>query len=437
MPEGTDPSRFLGFEMDDAYGNGPGEKSFRLLLTVLIGFTLVNYLYHGLFRPLFTDKADFEAYYNAALALRYGGGLYDLMLDFFREGPAKYDGPLPYVYPPAFAIFLTPLAYVDFRTAVLIWIFMDQVLFLGGVWLLMRAISPRYSWLKLAAILFVCMNFRPLFIDVLLGQINVLLFFLMVLGLYFYRSGKDIHAGIALAMASMIKVIPFFLLGYFLWKRAYKVFLAGVFALLVLFLYSLLFFDFDLYVWYFKFMGDQSLFNAYHDNHSLTGFVSRMLVRSMWAEGIIDHPTAAHISIIMGSLVILAAFLFVTRKRLDRKDERFLHEYGLAVITMLLLSKMTSTPYLVMLLVPLSIWVTDVMDRIPPPKWLVPTVAAYGVMAVWYPLPVGKFLNMETYEMFLKGIQVNIFSIQFFALCIFWFYFVHRIAKTETGERSV
>jgi hypothetical protein len=91
---------------------------------------------------------------------------------------------------------------------------------------------------------------------------------------------------------------------------------------------------------------------------------------------------------------------------------------------MLLTSKMTSTPYLVMLLIPLSVLVHDLFHNRPDKKWIFPLAASYGVLTVWYPLPVGKFLDMDVYEMFMKGLQVHVFSLQFFALLVLWLYFV-------------
>ena len=413
----------LGLEIGDDSHDGILTGNGRMLVLILLGFTVLNYAYHGLFRPLFTDKVDFEAYYNAALTFKHGGFIYDLMIAFFREGPAKYDGPFPYVYPPAFAVFLSPLAYFEFNHAVLLWIFTNQILFFMGVFLLLKTISKQYSRTEFLALVFVCFNFRPLFIDYLVGQCNVLLFFFMVITLYFYRSNKDVYAGASLAIACMIKVIPLFLLAFFLWKRAYKVVVASSLILLFIFLYSLLFFDIELYLWYFKFMANQTLFNAYHDNHSLTGFFTRMLTHTIWTKGIFNNLMAARICIALSVLITLIFFFFVIRKKCKRRDDRFLREYSLAIVTMLLLSQMTSTPYLVMLLAPIGIWVNELFKYRVGTYWALLTGLAYGIVTIWYPPAVDKFLNMNIYGIFLNGFLVNIFSIQFLALSILWCYF--------------
>jgi len=424
----------LGLKIGDDHSARALPGSISILLLLLLSFTAFNYLYNGIYRPLFTEKIDFEAYYNGAMAFRHGLPIYQNMVDFFQAGPYCYKGPLPYVYPPAFAVFLSPLSYLSFDNAVLLWICVNHILFMTGLFLLIKTISRKYSWIEFAAIVFVCMNFTPLFVDYLLGQSNIILFFLVALGLYMYRNDRSVYAGIALALACVIKVIPLLLLLYSLWKRQYKVFVAGMLTLLFVFIYSLLFFDVDLFLWYIKFMINQTLFNAYHDNHSLTGFLTRFLTHSMWVKGVFDSPFAARTSIALSSLFVLGVFLYATRKKSKPADKVTLHEYALAVTTMLLLSKMTSTPYLVMLLVPVGILVKELLEYGMSKQWMVILGIAYGIVAIWYPLPAGKFLDMDKYKLLLGDFQANLFSLQFFSLVVFWLYFAFVPSAAKTSD---
>ncbi len=410
--------KILGLEIEDSppYQEVTGHLV-AILLLLILGFTAGNYLYNGIIRPVFTEKIDFEAYYNGALAFRYKFPLYQTMVDFFKVGPYAYEGPLPYVYPPFFAIFLSPLAYLSFNTAVFVWFFINQILFFSGIYLLLRTMSRKYSSIEIAVLLFVFMNFTPLFVDYLIGQCNVILFFLITAGLYCYRSDKPVYAGIAMALACVIKVIPVLLLFYALWKRQFKVFLAGMLTLLSIFSYSLLFFDVKLFPWYLKFMMHQTLFNAFHDNHSITGFFSRLLTHSMWIKGLFDSPTAARLCIALTSLVVIGVFLVVTRKKTKVSDSETPREYALGVVTMLLLSKMTSTPYLVMLLLPLGVMAKDMLDKKVGGKWLICLPLVYAALTAWYPLSVGKFLEMDYYTLFLEGFQANLFFNPVFRRC--------------------
>lgn len=426
--------KIFGLIIEDDIHDRAFTDSIATVLVLLLAFTAANYFYNGIIRPVFTEKIDFEAYYNGALAFRYRLPIYQTMVDFFKAGPYHYKGPLPYVYPPSFVIFLSPLAYLSFGKAVLVWVFVNQALFFSGIYLLFRTISRKHSYVEAMVLLFVFMNFTPLFIDYLLGQCNVILFFLIAVGLYCYRSDKPVYAGVAMALACVIKVIPALLLFYALWKRQFRVFLSGILTLIAIFGYSLLFFDMKLFPWYMKFMMNQTLFNAYHDNHSLTGFFSRLFTHSMWIKGIFDSPTAARICIMASSLFLLSVFLYATRKKSKPSDSETLYEYALAVITMLLLSKMTSTPYLVMLLVPLGIMAKDILAHAVSRKWLVFLALSYGILAIWYPLPVGKFLKMDNYNLLLEGFQANLFSIQFLAVVILWCYFVFGRHRSFRGQ---
>jgi hypothetical protein len=340
------------------------------------------------------------------------------------------------VYPPGFVILLSPLAYLSFQQASLFWNLLNHIFFLLGMLLLIKAIKKQYSWVEWMTLIFVCLNFTPLFMDYLVGQCNTLLFFLVAAGLYFYRANQGVCAGVVLALATMIKIIPGLLLAFMLWKRQYKVFLSGLILLALITVYSLFFFHVDVYVWYFKFMGNQDLFNAYHDNHALTGFFSRFLVDSVWTKGMLNSPGTAQVSIFVSSALMLFFLFFLTRKRYDHADDRILREYSLVVLTMLLTSKMTSTPYLVMLLIPLAVLVHELFQKETITKWMLPLGAAYGLLAVWYPLPAGKFLDMDVYAIYTKGVQVHIFSLQFFALLVLWLYFALAPVPLETNHPS-
>ena len=413
----------LGLIIEDDVRDHAFTRQISFLLILLLGFTAANYLYNGVFRPLFTEKIDFEAYYNGALAFRYKTPIYQTMVDFFKLGPARYEGPLPFVYPPSLAIFLSPLAYLSFNTASFVWLFINQCLFFSGVYLLLCTISRKYSTIEAVVMIFVFMNFTPLFVDYLVGQCNGILFFFITAGLYCYRSGKPVYAGAAIALACAMKVIPVLLLFYALWKQQFKVFLAGGVTLGLIFGYSLLFFDIRLLTWYIKFMMNQTLLNAFHDNHSLTGFFSRFLTHSVWIKGVFDSTMVAGMCIMISSLVVLGVFLFSTRKKTQPADPETLREYALAVITMLLLSKMATTLYLVMLLLPLGIMVKEMMDQAISRKWLLFLVPTYAILATWYPLPAGKFLKMDNYSVLLQGFPAIFLSIQFFAVVVLWCYF--------------
>ncbi len=426
--------KVFGLEITGDSSTGICRKDVAILLSLLIGLTVFNYIYNGLFRPLSTSEPDFEAYYNASLAFKHGFPLYEHIIRFFNEGPNIYKGPMPYVYPPCFVLFLSPLAYLSFKQAALVWLLLNHVLFFAGLILLMKAMSRKYSFYQWVTLIFVCMNFTPLFVDYLIGQSNIILFFFLSSGLYFYRSNRDIYAGIALAMAVIIKVIPMLLVVYMLWKRNYKVFSSAILAVLFICIYSLLFFDIELYSWYVKFMVEQTLLDASHDNNSLTGFFSRMLIHSPWTTGVFHNPGVLRLCIRLSCGFMLLLFLYVTRKKIRRSDPLVLHEYGLGIITMLLVSKMTTTPYLVMMLVPISILVNELFKYKDVNKWVSLLGMAYGVLAVWYPLPVGNYLDINIYKIYMRGFHANIFSIQFFALIVFWCYFAFASAPIQSDQ---
>jgi hypothetical protein len=103
---------------------------------------------------------------------------------------------------------------------------------------------------------------------------------------------------------------------------------------------------------------------------------------------------------------------------------------------MLLITPLSTTPYLVMLLMPLVIVIHELFQGKSLTKWVYPLVAAYGILAVWYPLPVGKFLDMDVYRIYQRGLQAHIFSIQFFALVVLWCYLVFAPLPVRSNDET-
>ena len=69
----------------------------------------------------------------------------------------------------------------------------------------------------------VVLSLRTILSDLTHGNVNLLILFLVVTGLAAFRRGRDMIAGILLALAIACKVTPALFIPYFLWKRAWRV----------------------------------------------------------------------------------------------------------------------------------------------------------------------------------------------------------------------
>lgn len=174
---------------------------------------------------------DVGVYLRAAWAVRAGEDLYAV----------TDNNHWHYIYPPLLAILMVPLAdpppdvdaagYVPFPVAVAVWYLLNVGLLLLGVHWLASAIekaSPdssmreqpprgrRWWALRLLPILG-CLT--PIGHTLMRGQINLLVLVLLCGMIAELLRGRSLLAGLCLAGATCLKVIPAFLVIFLLWKR--------------------------------------------------------------------------------------------------------------------------------------------------------------------------------------------------------------------------
>ncbi len=157
-------------------------------------------------------RGDYERHYLAARAIVHKHNIYDI--DVVRK---------QFKYPPFNALLLAPLSFFNIYISQSIWFGLCVVMFLGvfrmtgqmlggerhfpwWVWSLPILLMARFFWMNLK-----------------LGQINSLMFFATVLGLYVVENRKKpfIGGGI-LGMAAVLKYMPAFFILYYVIKRRWR-----------------------------------------------------------------------------------------------------------------------------------------------------------------------------------------------------------------------
>ncbi|MCS6851806.1 MAG: DUF2029 domain-containing protein [Gemmataceae bacterium] len=194
------------------------------LMTFFVGFGVVTE-----WRTAFARRpmGDLLVYLRAAWAIRQGIDLYQM---------TDHNG-WHYNYPPLFAILMTPLAdpvpgadrhgYLPLAVSAAIWYVLNVLaLFLavhglasvleGSAENRPRVGSRRWWALRALPIVF-CLP--PLAHTLGRGQVNILLLLLIVGMAAAWASGRRFAAGLCLAAAICLKVIPALLLAYPLWRR--------------------------------------------------------------------------------------------------------------------------------------------------------------------------------------------------------------------------
>ena len=199
------------------------------------------------FRGALANKrlTDFGTYLRASWSVRTGGDMYKI----------TDDRGWHYVYPPFFAILMTPLAdpphgedrrgYLPYEASVGIWYIITMALGISGIGMLARAIEDpfrnlaagrgrRYSlrWWALRA--------APLLILLpaigrcqVRGQVGLLIVFLLCCAAVSILKGRRFRAGLWLSAAASINVIPAILLAFPLWRRDWRMLFGSAIGLLV------------------------------------------------------------------------------------------------------------------------------------------------------------------------------------------------------------
>jgi len=177
---------------------------------------------------------DFTSYYVAAATLveAKGDPLYypdtpDMIL-------ARAETPSPwtetaarfgvrdanyYLYPPFFAMAMTPLALLAYGTAHGVWYLVNLAALAAAVWLYLRSRRAELSQAEIAlAVIGVSLSWPALF-TFGAGQANWIVLLMLVGALACLRARRDIPAGLLVAGAAAVKLTPVLMLVWLAWRR--------------------------------------------------------------------------------------------------------------------------------------------------------------------------------------------------------------------------
>ena len=172
------------------------------------------------------EKTDFSVTYVGAYMVHHGlrARLYDLTSQSrIRDSLFSDPNPLVFEHPPFEALLLSPLAAVPYRSAYMIWGFVNVT-----VWLfLMIFLRPRVAWPRDEMAYFALwLLFAPLGVALFQGQSSLLVLAIFSITFFQLKKSNEFAAGVAMGLA-LIKLqfaLPFALIMLFRWRWR---FLAG------------------------------------------------------------------------------------------------------------------------------------------------------------------------------------------------------------------
>jgi hypothetical protein len=304
-------------------------------------------------------------------------------LDGLDRGENIYD---VYVYPnpPIMALVLKPLADIEPAWAgALLWYYLKVAMTLAALYWVFRLVpgnGPTFPpWAKALVVL---LSLRPVMGDLVHGNVNLFILFLVVAGLYAFHKGRQAGGGLLIALAIACKVTPALFVPYLVWKRAWRA-LAGCGVGLVLFLW----------VVPSCFLGwaeNQRLLTSWtnqmivpflvhgevtsvHENQSLPGLAARLLTHrpsfiewdkapphhlsAQFYDNAFDLPPAVPRWIVRGAeLLFVGLVVWRCRRPLAaRAGWRLAAEFGVVLLGMLLFSERTWKHHCVTLVLPFAV----------------------------------------------------------------------------------
>ncbi len=305
--------------------------------------------------------ADFEVYWTAASRARGAEPLY-----------RAEDGHYQFKYLPAFAVLAIPVGLVPLETAKIAWFAASVALVAGVLALSVTALPERLAprWVLVAVAIVAMGKFYGH--ELVLGQVNLLFLFTVLLALVSLNASREAAAGLLLALAVTVKPYAVIFGPWLLARRRWPAVLAFASALAVIAALPAVLYGVGgtvaLHVdWWHTVAGSTApnLTNA--DNVSIAGMYAKWL-----GEGGLVRPLALGTS---AALLALTALAFA--RRAGRPRPHVLE--GALILTLVPLLSPQGWDYVFLVSTPAIVLLANYQSRLPAP---IRILAAASVLIV-------------------------------------------------------
>jgi hypothetical protein len=299
---------------------------------------------------------DFHALFDGVRSFFSEGALYNL------EGIRRNHLGDLYKYPPFFSLVLWPLVRVPFVPALQIWRVVNLLILGIAAWLISRTYRfGQNPWLW-AGFLLILFNWRPVGDTIAYGQVDILLFLLIVGVLAALRGERKVLAGFLLALATMLKLYPAFLALFFLLRREWRALVSFCLALVVLAGLSVVLLGWPVHALYLQevlpFSGGGT---PWVENQTFNGFFNRLLTDRI-ALTPETHRWADRVAFLVSGALIVASSWLVYRFG-DRENLHYDVGFSLLLVTMLLVLPAAWLHYETILVLPFVLLFVYVQQR--------------------------------------------------------------------------
>lgn len=202
---------------------------FLILYFTLLAVLTVAYVRSAWLMPLRNYPFDFSINYTGARLLAESGPsvpLYDRATlaaeaDPYTDYPLYTKLFLTYIQTPLTAVTLLPVSGLNLDDARFAFLAASNVMLIAAAAIVIYALGP--TKLLIAAAFFIFATYEPIFDSLRLGQVDGLIVLLLALSFLALRRGRSWLVGVPLAGAAILKLSPAIVIGYFAWRRDWRV----------------------------------------------------------------------------------------------------------------------------------------------------------------------------------------------------------------------
>jgi len=241
-----------------------------------------------------------------------------------------------YLYPPIFAILISPLGLLPYAAAHDLW-YAVSLAALGAtlLWYFRRE-GRKLSGAEIAGALILTALMWPALFTFGAGQANYVILLLVFAALVAAEKGRPAAAGIALAVATAIKLTPGLLVAWFLWKRRYAVVVWSAVGLAAVAVAGILIVGWEVHLtWATRMVPLLSRGCAHWVNQSVSALLSRLTGAQMFAWEIAPPSGFVRAGSAALSAAAIAALAWLTR---PGGGSSLRLEYAIVLVTTLFVS---------------------------------------------------------------------------------------------------
>ena len=391
------------------------DRPYLLLFLGVIGAVLLTeYAMDVVWKARYEGYGDLSGFYCGAATLKTGRDMYNLeemneVWQVMGDPVLKRSINHVFPYPPLVAVVLRPLTFLPIASAARIWLAFNALLWFVCLALLLNFLDLRPRHLLFWILLFVALRFEPALTNFTFGQVNIVIFTLVLLSLHSLKKHRPATAGLFLAAAVMFKITPLVLAGYFLLRRQYHAVLwTAVFGLGLL---GLGFATAGVSP-HMKYI--QQVLPALSEgfilplNQSITAFFLRLFKAAGWAD---RFEWAILLSRLAGLPLIYITFrcLWKAPRPAAGYDPA---ELSLCILLIAFISPVTWTHHLVWVMLPLAVLFHTTAET-------GLSGASFGLLLAAYTI-VGVIDDYYVHPIFRSGLLVFVSSIKLYGLLVLY-----------------